>query len=507
MVPQTVLPFLYEEEKSASGMTALAGLPTYLELAVVVGLQRSIEQHMKVRADGQGWTDSQMLTALVLLNVAGGSCVSDLGILEGDVGFAEVLRRVETHGLPRAQRQPLLKRWRRQSQRSMPSVSAAFRYLEAFHDAPEMERRVPHTAFIPTPNQHLRGLMRVNNDLLDFVQRRSRQTVATLDQDATLIESDKEEALYCYEKFKAYQPFTTYWAEEELVVHSEFRDGNVPAGHGQLRVLKEALQCLPADVETVRVRSDTAGYQWELLKFCAEGQDVRFGTIEFSVSVDVSPEFKRAVAAVPEQQWLPVYPESKTHPDKYRYEWAEVVYVPNELGRTKHGPEYRFIATRKPLQVQLTLDGQLNLPSRAVEFEKTGHYYVSGVVTNRTLPGGELVRWHRQRCGKSEETHGVIKEDLAGGQLPSGKFGVNAAWWGIAVLAFNLNSIMKRMVLKGEWAKKRLKAIRYAFIHLPGRIIHHARQLIIRLTSGHPSNSLLLEVRRTLLHLAFEPSG
>ena len=35
MVPQTVLPFLYEEEKSASGMTALAGLPTYLEWAVV----------------------------------------------------------------------------------------------------------------------------------------------------------------------------------------------------------------------------------------------------------------------------------------------------------------------------------------------------------------------------------------------------------------------------------------------------------------------------------------
>ena len=38
-------------------------------------------------------------------------------------------------------------------------------------------------------------------------------------------------------------------------------------------------------------------------------------------------------------------------------------------------------------------------------------------------------------CGKGEEVHRVLKEDLAGGRLPSGQFGVNAAWWAIAVLA------------------------------------------------------------------------
>ena len=42
-----------------------------------------------------------------------------------------------------------------------------------------------------------------------------------------------------------------------------------------------------------------------------------------------------------------------------------------------------------------------------------------------------------QRCGKGEEVHGVLKDDLAGGRLPSGLFGANAAWWAIAVLAFN----------------------------------------------------------------------
>ena len=40
-------------------------------------------------------------------------------------------------------------------------------------------------------------------------------------------------------------------------------------------------------------------------------------------------------------------------------------------------------------------------------------------------------------------------------------FGANAAWWAISVLAFNLNSAMKRLVLGGQWVAKRLKAVRF----------------------------------------------
>ena len=53
-------------------------------------------------------------------------------------------------------------------------------------------------------------------------------------------------------------------AEAKAPVHSEFRDGNVPAGREQ-RMLQEFLEALPAVVEKVRMRSDTTGYQHELL--------------------------------------------------------------------------------------------------------------------------------------------------------------------------------------------------------------------------------------------------
>jgi hypothetical protein len=156
---QGVLPFQYQVERSSAGMTALVGLPTYLDWAAVSGLTASIERHLKVCAGrSQGWTDRQLVMALVLLNLAGGECVEDLRVLEGDEGFARVLRRVETHGLPRQERRRLERRWplrslRRERHRSVPSPSAVFRYLAAFHDPKEEQKREVGRAFIPAANE------------------------------------------------------------------------------------------------------------------------------------------------------------------------------------------------------------------------------------------------------------------------------------------------------------------------------------------------------------------
>lgn len=87
------------------------------------------------------------------------------------------------------------------------------------------------------------------------------------------------------------------------MLHSEFRDGNVPAGYDHVRVLQAALDQLPAGVTKVSLRTDTAGYQQDLLKYCGEGEDPRFQVIEFAIGVDVTPEFRQAVAATAEADW------------------------------------------------------------------------------------------------------------------------------------------------------------------------------------------------------------
>ena len=480
---------------------------TYVALMQAVGLRSSVERHVRLRERGQGWTDSQMIISLMLLNLAGGESVSDLDLLEKDSGLCRMLREFETCGMRLSERRALEKRWRVERRRSVPSESAVFRYLERLHDVDEESKREAHRAFIPAPNGALKGLRKVNADLVGFVQSRPPQTEATLDMDATLVETRKQEALPSYKKHRAYQPLITYWSEAELIVHSEFRDGNVPAGHQQLRVLIAALGRLPAGVEKVMLRSDTAGYQRELLRYCAEGRAERFGVIEFAVGVDVTTEFRRAVSAVAEQDWQTLYRKVGEHRVDTGQQWADVNFVPNWRGHSKNSPEYRFIATRERLIEQPLpgMEGQMELPFPAMELSNRGWHKVFGVVTNRGIAADELIWWSRQRCGKGEEVHNVLKSALAGGRLPSGLFGANAAWWAISVLAFNLNSAMKRLVLGEQWVGKRLKAVRFALIALPGRVMRHARRLIIRLARGHPAYELLLRARQRILALAAEP--
>jgi hypothetical protein len=75
------------------------------------------------------------------------------------------------------------------------------------------------------------------------------------------------------------------------------------------------------------------------------------------------------------------------------------------------------------------------------------------------------------------------------------------------ILAFNLNSIMKHQVLGQEWAPKRMKAIRFHVIRLAGRVIEHARRLIVRLARNHPSTGWLLAARDRIAGLSPLPTG
>ena len=134
--------------------------------------------------------------------------------------------------------------------------------------------------------------------------------------------------------------------------------------------------------------------------------------------------------------------------------------MPNAIGRSKKGPEYRYLAIER-MQDQLMLPGmeedEKGLPFQTMRKDGV-RYKVFGIVTNMDWEGQELIEWHYKRCGRSEQAHSVMKEDLAGGTLPSGDFGENAAWWWMMVLAFNLNAALKSLVLGGQWVYKRMKS-------------------------------------------------
>jgi len=498
-----------------------------LDLAAVTGLLDLFRRHLHIRPDGGRWSDARFALTVILLNLVGGDCVEDVEALERDPGLRELLLKLETFGLDRKEARALVRRRKNEERRSakagrpiraLPSRTVVREGLSAFHNAAEEEKREPHTAFIPAPNEPLRALYRVNQELVAFQQKHAPQRAATLDMDASLIETYKKDALFCYQHFRAYQPFQVYWSEQKLLLHSEFRDGNVPAGHEQHRVLVESLAMLPAGVDKVCLRSDTAGYQWELMKYCAEGRDERFGVIDFAIGVDVSPDFRKAVAQVAEADWQPLSRHVNGRLVADGQQWAEVCFVPQDIQRSKNGPSYRFLAIREPFQ-----QTELLLPEPATKAAKTEtqlpfptmdfgpasdrrRYKLFGVVTNRLdVPGDEIIHWLRERCGKSEEVHAILKTDQAGGQLPSTLFGANAAWWAFAVISFNLVAILKALALDKEWADARMKRLRLHLFSLPGQVLLHARQLTVRLPLGHPALPWLVELRARILALALPP--
>lgn len=499
-----VLPFDYCEGPDRSETTGLAGLLPCADLACVLGLLDSVDRHLSL-SGRQGWLDRQHVVALLWLNLIGGDCVDDIDKLEADAGACRLFRSAERYGLSRSARRDLDRRFRRGRLRSFPSATRLHEFLEEFHNASEDGKSSQGSAYIPAMNAHLAGLCRVNEDLIREVCRRRPQSTVTLDVDATVQETTKREALYCYQGHRAYQPLTALWFETGLVLRSEFRDGNVPAGYDMLRFVREAVSVLPSCVETVRLRMDAAGYQHDLLRWCATGDGGRRPVVEFTVSCAVTEAFRAAVAEVAQGDWRPLPRRLGESPQ----EWAEVVFVPNATATDRHEP-YRYLAVRERVR-QCVLPGmedagdQLSLPFTPVVLADVA-YRIRGIVTNMSGDGLDLIRFHRQRCGKGEEVHSILKSDLAGGTFPSKRFGANAAWWAIVVLAYNLQAAMRLLVYGKRLTKKRMKAIRFALIDVPALIVRHARSVLFRIARGHPSFGLLTELRRRIAALSPSPA-
>ena len=336
-------------------------------------------------------------------------------------------------------------------------------------------------AWVPEPTAPLKGLGRVNRQLVRRVQDERRETVATLDIDATLIESAKREALWCYEGYRAYQPIVALWAELGLVIADEFRDGNVPAGFRALEFLKLALAELPPDLH-VRVRSDSAFYDHRVLQYLRRRERT-----DFAISADVTPELRSKIVALDEAAWKPLRTFKHDGLVEGRKEWAEVEFVPHEDGIRKDERPDRYLAIRvRPAQAELYADGN------------AFHYYA--VVTGMWDWDGErLLRWQRERCGTVEKTHDVIKNELGGGVMPSKRFGANAAWWRLAVLTYYLLEVLKRLALPEALSDARPKRLRFVLFRLAGRVVDHARKLWLKLPRGCPA---LEEYRAARLALA-----
>src|SRR5207302_9984162 len=92
----------------------------------------------------------------------------------------------------------------------------------------------------------------------------------------------------------------------------------------------------------------------------------------------------------------------------------------------------------------------------------------------------------------------VLKNELATGVLPSKYFGANAAWLRLAVISYNVLTALKRLALPAELLTARPKRLRFLIFYTAGRLVHHARQMRLRLARAAEWLAVWLEGLRCL---------
>lgn len=465
-VPQGILPFKLIPDTDRSIVTSFAGLPLVVETMRALKVRCTVDEllHIKKRETGI-YTESDYIEAFISLFAAGGSCLDDFARLRADRGLKEL-------GL------------------SIPSPESARFFLYAFHDEEALKERPEHGAFIPPETEPLKHLLAIQDKIIE--RTHDRPTTATIDEDASVIESAKDEARPTYLGERGYQPVVNYWAEKEMILADEFRDGNVPAAYDLLSSLTRSIEMLPSTVTEVRYRADSAAYNHDLMDALRPGIKVRGRRIKvvFAISADMTGSLRGEIGKLAEDEWKPLRKITDKGLIAGRKEWAEVVFVPAKGSTKKDSIPDRYLAIRvKPHQGELFADGN-------------AYHYYAIVTNNWEWEGERLLRWHREKCGTIEKVFDVLKNDLAGGVMPCARFYANAAWLRLNCIAYNVISVMKRKALPPAWWAYRMKALRFFLIGVAGRIIRTSRQLFLRFSGTASICAIFQEARRKLVALS-----
>jgi len=305
------------------------------------------------------------------------------------------------------------------------------------------------------------------------IQQVSRELVAgclaeepeelILDVDATEIEAEKQEAAWTYHKVKGYMPVLGY--VNGVCVGQEFREGHESPG---ARILEFAQGCEAALPEGKRIyfRSDSAAYQAAVINHYSQpGRS-------FTITADLDAAVKREIRNLPETAWQP-------------YRTTEGVATEREIAETVHtmnGTEqaFRLIVLRWP-----------NAQPSLFEAER---YRYHAVATNRDGVASAVI-WQHNARGNCENWHKELKSGLGMEQMPCGEFEANAMYFGIGVLAYNLAQLLKRRALPESYRTATVATLRWTLYRLAGKLVRHARGLILRIKADREKWRLLESAR------------
>ncbi len=310
---------------------------------------------------------------------------------------------------------------------------------------------------------HARQLDRVSRELLHRAFAAGAGPGAepvTLDVDSTICETyglaKQGGSRFTYTHVRGYHPLVAVVAGTGDVVHSRLRAGPANSGRGAGTFLTECFARLREAGATgaITVRADSGFYNRKVVGAC------RRAGARFSITAKMTKPLRRTIEELPEEAWAPI---------PYFMDGAavaETTYTPF----TKRGRTYRLIVRR----VRPTPGSQL-----ALFTEFSYHAFV----TDREGDTLHLEADHR-RHAECENTIRDLKYGVGLNHLPSGRFGANAAWLGLNVIAHNLTRWVSRVGLRETLVAT--DTVRRRHLGVPGRVVHSGRRLHLRLPTNWP---------------------
>jgi hypothetical protein len=364
---------------------------------------------------------------------------------------------------------------------SVPSDSTVFR---TFHEFNAVTRE---------------GIAEAMAEMRSKVWSRSSLTTGKgpviLDIDASLVEihtDTKEHAAPTRKGGFGFHPMLCFADATGEMLSGLLRPGNAGANTAadHVTVLDQAIAQLPTEIatghragddadqteRTIVVRADSAGCTEAFLSAC------RARNVSFFVTARSNPQVTSAIcdAIGIDQVWEPALTQ-----DGEERQGASVCELTSLINDHKLPGGTRLIIRREPLH-----PGAQRSLFPSLEFRYWGFYTDaegSPVELDATMRAHAHVEQHIQRLKDS----GLCR-------FPFTSFEANCNWMMTVAIAADLVRWFQLLCFDGTWVNARPKAMRWGIFHAPGRLIHRARQRVVRIIDGWPGTDALLKAYRNI---------
>lgn len=216
----------FQVEKTTNSLTSFAGIPLLLGLAERLKLPEKLNRIPGLKTRRRGYSVADHVLSLAITLIAGGRDLDDVEHLKQDAGLNALLE-----------------------DSMFPCSNTLGEFL----------RRFDQTS--------IWKLGKINAGLIRTLISQRKLSGLTLDLDATLIESYKQEAHKTYKGIFGYDPLLVWIPKLNVFLTGLLRDGNVPPQSHNASLLRKALRLLSKGLP-LRFRSDSAGYQPKVVRLC-----------------------------------------------------------------------------------------------------------------------------------------------------------------------------------------------------------------------------------------------